>query len=472
MALINLYKVTKTLMELLKQNITVNIDDSLQSLSTELTVTAIPPEKVESPQNTLSLYLYHVAEDPYYKNALGPGSNVPNVAKTPMALSLFYILTAHHETDSAFDAETQQKLMGYALKTFHDFPVITDQTKIDGTFILDSDLQGRDNTLQIVLRPVPPEDAIAFWSSENTRTTRLSAYYEVRVVMLEPEKPKTMPGIVLSLGTFVLQVGAPHLDHSQSRMHFRIPEKNGGTVHQVNASPARVTLDGSASPPEAHNRLLLQGTNLAIGKSRSLFFKNGIWAQLPPPDGPVAQTSIDLDQNPGWKVEFRTDRITIELAPTLTHIKPDGTPVDLPVLPGIYSTFVRAVKEEKVIGNELKQVTVFSNEVGFAVAPRIVGHGAPDVNGNIRIDLGAEFDLLDANLPQDAIQVIVAGEVYALAEDDPPASAKEFFATNTPSNLIRIKPHFPVAVIEPQAYPFRLIVNGAESAPFWIELNP
>ena len=248
--------------------------------------------------NQLSLHLYHVAEDGYYKNAPGPGSDVPNVAKAPMALNLFYILTAHHESDNERqDALTEQKLMGFALKTFHDFPVITDQTQIDGTFIiepLDPELHGHDNKLHIVMRPVSPEDALAFWNSEETRTARLSAYYEVRVVMLEPEKPKTMPGIVLSLGTFLVQIGTPHLDRSQSLVRFKIPEKNGGTVQQVEATPARVTLDNSATPPEAHNRLLLLGTNLTIGKSRSLFLRNGIWAKLPPPGGPVEQTMVDL----------------------------------------------------------------------------------------------------------------------------------------------------------------------------------
>jgi hypothetical protein len=29
-----------------------------------------------------------------------------------------------------------------------------------------------------------------------------------------------------------------------------------------------------------------------------------------------------------------------------------------------------------------------------------------------------------------------------------------------------------VAVTQPAAHPLRLIVNGAESAPFWIEVNP
>jgi Pvc16 N-terminal domain len=468
MALINLYKVTKTLTDLLTQNITQQIDPSLAGL---LNVTAIPPEKVENPQNTLSLHLYHVAEDPYYKNALGPGSDMPNIAKAPMALSLYYILTAHHETNSTFDAETQQKLMGYALKTFHDYPVITDRARINGTFILDPDLRGRDNTLQVILRPVTPEDAITFWSSEETVTARLSAYYEVRVVMLEPEEPKTMPGIVLNLGTFVVQMGTPYLDGSRSLVRFTIPVKNGGSVYEVEASPARVTLDSTAGPPEAHNRLALLGTNLAAGKSRSLFLKNTIWAGLPAP-GPVVQTVVDLGLNPNWNVEFHTDRVVIELAPTLTHATPGAATINLSVLPGFYSAFVRVVMEEKVINNELKQIVATSNEVGFAVAPRIAGHAAPDVNGNIQVNLGSEFDPLDTNLADDALQVIVGGEVYSRINTDPPTTAKQFFVTNSPSNLIRIRPHFAVVVTEPQAYPFRLVVNGAESAPFWIELGP
>jgi Pvc16 N-terminal domain len=422
MALRNLYRVTNTLINLLTQNITKNIDMSLDG---RLTVTAIPPDKVEDPSNTLSLHLYHVTEDPYYKNALGPGSDVPNVAKAPMALSLFYILTAHHEVDPVFDAEAQQKLMGYALKTFQDFPVITDQTRVNETGILDADLRGKDNSLQVILRSVSAEDALAFWNSEQTRTARLSAYYEVRIVMLEPEEPKTMPGIVLNLGTFLVQIGTPHLDRSQSLVQFKIPQKNGGTVHQVEATPARVTLDSSANPPEPHNRLLLLGTNLTIGRSRSLFLKNGIWAKLLPPDGPVEQTVVDLAENPDWKVEFQTDRVSIKLASTLRHVKPDGTTVDLPVLPGFYSAFVRSVKDEKVISNEIKQITVSSNEVGFAVAPRIVGHEAPAPDGSITVNVGTEFSLLDVRLPADSIQVIVSGVVYVSHKPGPaPCSSK------------------------------------------------
>jgi hypothetical protein len=471
MTLMNLFKVTKTLTNLLTLNITTNIDTSLGGV---LEVTAIPPEDVESASNTLNLFLYHIAEDAYYKNALGQGSDVPNVAKTPMALNLFYILTAHHQVGDVpqFDAETQQKLMGYALKTFHDFPVITDQTQLGGEQILDTDLRGKDNSLQVILRPVLPEDSIAFWGSEDTRTVRLSAYYEVRVVLLEPELPKTMPGIVLNLGTFLVQAGSPHLASSQSLVRFQLSAFNGGTVQQVEASPARVTLDSPLSLIVTHNRFQLFGTNLTIGRSRSLVFKNSIWAKLPPPNGPIEQTVVDLVRNPDWQVGFASNRVEVKLAPTFTHVRADATTVNLPVLPGFYSVFVRSVLEERVINNELKQIVATSNEIGFTVAPRIVGHSAPDASGTIQINLGGEFDSLDPNLPADAIQVVVAGEVYKGVPENLPANSREFFVTNTPSNLIRIKPHFPVVVSDPIAHPFRLIVNGAESAPFWIELTP
>jgi len=472
MTLLNLYKVTKTLIDLLTLNITRNIDTSLGGGL--LQVTAIPPEQVENASNTLNFFLYHIAEDAYYKNVLGPGSDVPNVAKTPMALNLFYILTAHHEggEEPQFDAETQQKLMGYGLKTFHDFPVITDRTQIDGMSVLDAELQGKNNSMEVVLRPVSAEDAIAFWGSEDTRTVRLSAYYEVRVVLLEPELPKTMPGIVLSLGTFLVQAGSPHLAGSQSLVRFQLPARNGGTVQQVEASPARVTLDSPLSLIVPHNRFQLVGTNLTLGRSRSLVLKNSLWAKLPPPNGPIEQTVVDLGQNLDWQVGFTPDRVEVKLAPTLTHVKADGTTVNLPVLPGFYSVLVRSVLEEKVINNELKQIVATSNEIGFAIAPRIVGHTAPDGSGNIQIDLGGEFDPLHPSFPADAIQVVLTGEVYERVFVDPPTNPREFFVTNAPSNLIRIKPHFPVVVSAAIAHPCRLIVNGAESAPFWIELIP
>ena len=463
MALINLYKVTKTLMDLLTQNITENIDTSLKPPPPELTVTAIPPEKVENPQNTLSLYLYHVAEDSYYKNALGPGSDVPNVAKAPMALSLFYILTAHHETNSSFDAETQQKLMGYALKTFHDFPVITDKTRINGTSILDDELRGKDNTLQVILRPVSPEDAIQFWSTEEQRTARLSAYYEVRVVMLEPEKPRTMPGIVLNLGTFLIQLGSPHLDCSQSLVSFFLPASTGiSDPRRIEATPARVSTD-VGDPEHPNNRLVLRGTNLAIGKSRSLVLKNPLWAKQG-----FETAAINPALNPAWSLDFRSDGIDIDIAQTLAL---DAT-TTLIVFPGVYTATLLVVKDEEVILNQLKQISDSSNEVALFVAPRIKGHTTPGPDKRITVEIEPTFDLTHgAGTDEELeIRVVMAGRTYERKDFDPspsdPADNDGRFEVSAHSVT------FQAFDVSPGDHPFRLIVNGAESAPFWIELSP
>ncbi len=466
MALQNLYKVTKTLTDLLQQNITKSIDTSLDGL---LNVTAIPPEKVENPSNTLSLYLYHVAEDPYYKNIAGPGNDVPDVATTPMALSLFYILTAHHEISSTFDAETQQKLMGYALKTFHDVPVITDQTRVNGTDILDVDLMGRDNSLQVIMRPVLAEDAIAFWSSEDSRTARLSAYYEVRVIILEPEPPKRMPGIVLSLGAFVHELGAPHLDCTRSNLHFQLPAAAGSGPQILESSPARVSTDTGAIPP--NNQLELLGVNLT-GRAHSLVLKNLLWAQRPNSlGGPVDEIELDpaLNAAAGWSVDFRTDRITLDIASSLQFVNAGSTD-QVDVVPGLYSVQARVVHEEKVILGQLKQISTRSNEVGFLVIPRIVSLATNAATNELTLQIAPTVELNQGEGVADDrklldIHVMVDGQVYERIEPGPVLGDGQF---RPDTNSLTLKALF--TLTDPGLRPLRLVVNGAASQPFWFEV--
>lgn len=471
MALMDLSNVTSTLLKLLDMNINGNIDESVN-----VTVTGEPPDKVGAVTNKLTIYLYHIAEDAFYKNQLGAGRDVPNVAHAPMGLDLFYILTAHHEsTNTENDALTQQKLMGYALKTLHDFPVVTDRTElinaVTGTpeKILHDNLRGRDNNLQIVLRPVSPEDAIAYWNSEDQRTTRLSAYYEVRVVMLQPEEPKTMPGIVLNLGAFLVQLGAPHFDRSQSVVSFSLPASTGiADLQRIEATPARLSTD-MGDPSSPNNRLVLRGANLAIGKSRSLALRNALWAKQG-----FETVVIDPALNPAWKLEFQSDRIEIDFDQTL---KVDAT-TDLVVFPGVYTASLRVIKDEKVIVNQLKQISDTSNEVAFFVAPRIKGHSLPDplqqpgLNRRITVEIEPTFDLAHAaGTDQELeVRVVMAGRTYERKNFDPspadPADNDGRFEVSTDSVT------FQAFDVSPGDHPFRLIVNGAESAPFWIELSP
>jgi Pvc16 N-terminal domain len=92
----NLYLVTETIRRLIDFNVRALL--LREGLPTTLNVTTMPPERVGSETHTINLHLYHVMEDAFYKNRPPPGDGHPPIARQPLVLSLFYILTAHHAT--------------------------------------------------------------------------------------------------------------------------------------------------------------------------------------------------------------------------------------------------------------------------------------------------------------------------------------------------------------------------------------
>src|SRR4051812_8400351 len=113
MSLVNLYLVTQALQRLLDLNVRALL--TRQGLAATLDVTTMPPERVGAATNTLNLHLYHLMEDAHYKNRAPLGRGSPSVALQPLTVSLYYILTAHHEINDVFDAEVQQRNFGLAL---------------------------------------------------------------------------------------------------------------------------------------------------------------------------------------------------------------------------------------------------------------------------------------------------------------------------------------------------------------------
>ncbi len=415
----------RTLMDLNMRRLMGGVPPGAISIST------LPPEKVGAAQNTLNLHLYHIAEDRYYKNMPGPGNDARNIARAPMALALFYILTAHHEQNPDIDALTQQRLMGLALKTMHDYPIVGDRLMIDAgagagpQAVLHPALQGDDNPLQIILRPLTPEDTLAFWSTDDQQTARLSAYYEVRVVMLTPEAPERFPGIVLSIGEYVRALGAATLTGSRSTVHFTIPAAIGGGAQAVTVEPARVQLNPGSAPP--NDSVTLLGSK--------------------------------------WALSLAADRIDFRAQPNLAFID-GGVPRIVDVLPGIYAASVRTVIGDRVFAGERMTSGVESNQIAFAIGPCIAGHGPPDpVTRRIRIDIVAAFDL---SLPALGVELVVQGDAYVrlAAFTGNPAIDDGAFVVD-PAGLV-LQPLFNPLV--PGFHAVRLIVNGAEAQPFWIEI--
>ena len=463
MPLFDLSHVTSSLAQALRLNIT-RLEPTLAG---QIEVSTLPPERVSGAMNTVNLYLYHAAEDPHYRNLVGNLSDARPVQTKPMSLILYYILTTHHEVNTNFDTVTEQRLMGYALKTLHDYSVIGDDTAISGTQVLHADLRGRDNRLEVTLRPVTPEDSIAFWSAEDRQTARLSGYYEVRYALLEPDPPRRLPGVVLSLGTFIVDLASPQLAGSRSEVTFTLPAQAGGAQQTIVASPARV---GPPGPPNG-NRVTLLGTNLAIGQERRLYLRNARWRERAPELERVL-VDPDLPQNAadGWTIQEGSDRIDITLGTQLTVAVPAGPPVVLPVEPGIYHARVEVLKELRVIQGQLKEITDSSNETSFAAAPRVIGATVIDpAQRLVRVDLDPSLDLTPAGAPGPLeIIVVVGGESYARFNPTVPGATFDIGEFEPGDATLDFRARFDPTV--PGTHPFRVIVEGAESQPFWIEL--
>jgi hypothetical protein len=264
MTVSNLYHVTQTLSTLLDESLT-----RILGANTDWTVTTQPPESLDDETNTVNLFLYHIAEDPNYKNQSTPGAGPRGVARTPMALVLYYIVTAHHTVNNEFDAETEQELMGATLKTFHDHPVIDSQTVILGAPVMPETMaESGENWIEITLRPITPEEALHFWASEQSQTTRLSAYYEIRCVFLTPEEPESYHGTVLSVGSYVTLINAPVLTRSTSVVRYTPPASMGLPAQSATASPARLFMVAAAdNGPGFSSEFRLEGSNLQAGQS-------------------------------------------------------------------------------------------------------------------------------------------------------------------------------------------------------------
>lgn len=469
MPIMDLSLVTGVLAETIRRNITERLDPGLAG---QLNVTTLPPERLSGEMFTINVYLYHLAEDANYRNLTGNPSDRNPVVTQPMSLLLNYIVTTHHEVDSLFDTITQQRLMGYALKTLHDFPVIGDHSEINGTPLLPDDMRGRDNALEVVLQPVTPEQSINFWTAEDRATTRLSAFYEVRYVMLEPEPPRRLPGLVLSIGNFIVDIASPQLAATASQLDFVLPALAGGGAQRVQAAPARVGQPIAALPDS--NRLSLRGSNLGIGRRRTLHLANGRWrTRVPALERVPVDPALPQNTAAGWTVTEAADHIELTMGTTLTVARPAGPPLQLPVEPGSYNASVQVVKQSQVVLGQLKEITDTSNSASFSVMARVLSVTVLDpVQRRIQVNLDPSLDLSPPSGPglPGALDIVlvVNGENYLRHDPAAPGATFDVGDFEPFHDTLVFRSRFDPAV--PGTYTLRVIVEGAESQPFWMEL--
>ena len=452
----DLSEVTGAITRLLETNIEQVLNPGLN-----VTVVGTPPDRLgDSVSNTLSLYLYHVKEAAHAQNRPGPGSDIPNIATAPMGLDLFYVLTAHQRNNTSFDAAIEQRLMGFAVKTLHDYPVITDATSIANQQILIGTQRNRNNRLNIELRKLEPEQSLSIWTTGERQFARLAAYYQVGLVLLEPELPRRLPGIVLSVGAIATPMGGVSLTQSRSELVFDLPAVAGGGQQTLHAEPARPSLNAAPTPPATFE---LRGEGLGTGLRQRLILRNARWTRLDPP---AERVPLDAALNAinGWTVDIRADRIDVQIGAQVTFQPTGGGPArTIDVFPGSYTAQIETVLSERVVVNELRTSTSLSNETAFGIAPRIRGHALLPAN-RIRIDIEPAF-ALDVALPVAPpleIQLMIDGVVYRRRNVAAPA-AGEF---RVDPGSITLGAQFQLA--QAGLHPVRLSVEGVDAQPYWI----
>jgi hypothetical protein len=452
----DLFSVTQTLQRLLRFNI-----ERLRGPVPALNITAMPPESVTG-ADTVNLHLFHVVEESSTRNRPGPAADAPTDT-TPLGLNLYYILTAHHEVNQVFDAETQHRLMGLAMKTMHDFPRIDDSIAFDrGGLVpepvLPAGLVGTSARLDIIQRPITPEDAINFWSAESSATVRLATYYEVRTLFLEPEMPQTVSGIVFDVGLFVDAGSPPVLTNSSSQVQFTPPAPTGLGPQTVAADPARATFAPDLVPSPAE--IQLTGSAMGSQPDTRIVLRNMLWSGLDPV---VDSAEIDTDLNPDWAATIIGQTARFNFRPILRIGSPGGVR-QIPVQPGNYQISLRRRQQMPGPGGTQRNTDTESNRLNVALGAHIDIVTPPNIAGRMVLQLTPQFTIDD---PLHEYGLSIGGAVYdqtSAFAGDPVTDAGLFMPLPTG---LEFHPLFDTAT--PGFHHVRLEVNGAESQPFWVE---
>lgn len=125
---------------------------------------------------SLGLFLYDVKESEEIRQQ----GNVlirDRVARAPLYLTLYYMVTAYSSGDVKFRLAQEQRILGRVLQVFHDHPVIplaeVDKDRSSGT------------DLHIQLLRMTVDEKSRIWNFPNVGS-RLSLFYRVSPVTIDP----------------------------------------------------------------------------------------------------------------------------------------------------------------------------------------------------------------------------------------------------------------------------------------------
>ena len=164
----------------------------------EILVTNLPLDKAyesNNSQNKVNLFLYHVEHSAAWRNMDMPDRVKPGeTGHPPLAINLYYIITAYGQGGEELIGHL---LLGKAMSLLHDHAVFG-RTEIKNTFAV-SGLHEQIERVRITPQPISLDEVSKLWTGFQTQY-RLSAAYEVSVVLIDSKRPVKTPLPVLTRG--------------------------------------------------------------------------------------------------------------------------------------------------------------------------------------------------------------------------------------------------------------------------------
>ena len=208
--------VTRTLRTIIEEALTDPTDPIPPSIppdmrpTKQIQVTTLPPDKARdgnATTNEVNLFLYHTVLDAAWCNQDLPRQARPGeVSQPPLALNLYYLITAYGEDNNELIA---QFLLGRAMRVLHDHPLLMPKEISDA--LADSELHDQIERVRITPQPMSLEEMSKLWMTFQTQY-RISAAYEVSVVLIESTQRRRAPLPVRAANIYVSTFRRPVID--------------------------------------------------------------------------------------------------------------------------------------------------------------------------------------------------------------------------------------------------------------------
>ena len=172
----------------------------VHAVGVEVTTKSPDKARTTTTADQLNLFLYQTSFNAALRNSPMPHRVKPGeTGEPPLALNLYYLVTAYGRDDN--DAFAHQ-LLGQAMSMLHDHPLLDPAEIRDATEtpVPGSDLHTQAERVRITPQPLPLEEMSKLWMTFQTQF-RISAAYQVSVVLIESTRPARTPLPALGRGS-------------------------------------------------------------------------------------------------------------------------------------------------------------------------------------------------------------------------------------------------------------------------------